>query len=100
MLLIGSRGTSGRMDIANESNNEVIVLGGQLETNGRTIEATLYDDPANREARTVPPGGSKSVSLSWDFGASAYDVLAPDVTWVWRVRIGTEDHSLRVSMKR
>ena len=100
MELVGSRSTSGQMEIANESDKEVVVLAAQLVTNGRTIEANIFDNPAHREARTVPPGGSKSVSLSWDFGGSASEVLGPDITWVWRVRIGTEEHSLRVSMKR
>jgi hypothetical protein len=100
MVLIGSRSTFGQLDIANESDKEVVVLGGQLVTNGRTIEAHIFDSPANREARTVAPGGSESVSLLWEFGGSASEVLGPDISWVWRVRIGSEDHSLRVSMER
>jgi hypothetical protein len=98
--LIGSKNTIEYLDITNESDKEVVVLGGQLLTKGRTIEAQVLDDPPNREARTVPAGESKSVSLYWEYGGSASDVLGPDITWVWRVRIGAAEHSLRVPMQR
>lgn len=62
--LTGSGNTVRYLDIANESANEVIVLGGQLITNGRTI------------------------------------VLGQDITWVWKVRIGQAEHTLRVPMQR
>jgi hypothetical protein len=98
--LSGSRGTFVILDIVNESGKEVGVLGGQLVTKGRTIEAEILDDPPNREARTVPAGESKSVELYWDFGGSAFKVLDQDITWVWRARIGDTEHALRVPMRR
>jgi hypothetical protein len=98
--LIGSGNTIRYLDITNESDKEVVVLGGHLLTNGRKIEAHIIDDPPNREARTVPAGESKSVFLLWEFGGPASDVLGPDITWVWRVRIGETEHSLRVPMQR
>lgn len=98
--LIGSGNTVVNLNITNESGKEVIVLGGQLVTNGRTIEARILDDAPNREDRTVPAGESKTVSLYWEFGGSASEVLGTDITWIWRVRIGTTEHSLRVPMQR
>jgi hypothetical protein len=98
--LRGSGNTVEYLDIANGSDKEVAVLGGQLVTNGRTIEARIIDDPANREARTVPAGESKSVLLFWEFGDTALKVFGPDLTWVWHVRIGETEHTLRVPMKR
>jgi hypothetical protein len=98
--LIGSGNTCVYLDIINESDKEILVLGGQLLTNDRTIEAIIIDDPPNREARTVPAGESKSVLLYWEFGGSASEVLGPNLTWVWRVRIGKTEHSLRVPMQR
>ncbi len=98
--LVGSAGSLVDLDIANESDKVVVVLGGQLVTNGRAIEAIIYDDRPNREARTVPAGQSKSVLLHWRFGGSASDVLGTDITWVWRLRIGKAEHALRVPMQR
>src|SRR5262245_4942051 len=51
--LIGSGNTVVYLDITNKSDREVVVLGGQLVTEGRTIEAGVIDDPPSREARTV-----------------------------------------------
>jgi hypothetical protein len=98
--LIGSRNTFMRLGVANESKDEVEVLGGELETNGRTLKANLRAGPEHRAARTVPAGETKQVSLLVDFGGSASEVLGPSVTWVWRVRIGKAEHTLRVPMDR
>ncbi len=98
--LVGSAGSLVDLDIANESDKVVVVLGGQLVTNGRTIKAIIYDNLPNREARTVPAGQSRSVLLHWKFGGSASEILGTDITWVWRVRIGTAGHALRVPMRR
>lgn len=97
---IGSSNAVVYLDITNDSDKEALVLGGQLVTNGRTIEARIIDEPLERKARTVPAGQKKSVLLYWEFGGAASDVLGPDITWVWRVRIGKDEHSLRVLMKR
>ncbi len=98
--LIGSGSTSVNLDIANESEIEVVVLSGQLVTKGQTIDAHIFDGPLDCEARIVPAGESKSVSLSWEFGDAAYEVLGPELTWVWRVMIDKTEHTLRVSMQR
>jgi hypothetical protein len=98
--LIGSGNTIVYLDITNESDKEVVVLGGQLVTNDRRIEARIIDDAPNREARTVSARESKSVDLLWEFGGPASEVLGQDLTWVWRVRIGEAEHSLRVPMER
>lgn len=98
--LIGQSAAILYLDIANESDKEAFMLGGQLVTNGRTIEAEVDDSSEGRDARTVSPGASKSVMLFWDLGGSADEVLGPDITWVWRVRIGAAEHSLRVPMQR
>jgi hypothetical protein len=98
--LIGSSNVILALDIANEANQEVIVLGGQFGTNGRTIDATIYDTPEGRDARMVPPRTSKAVTLFWPLGGAAAEVLGTDISWVWRVRIGTTEYDLRVPMRR
>ncbi len=76
------------------------MLGGQLLTNGRTIEAKVYDSSANVVNRTVLAGESKVSDLFWDFGTPAYQVLGQEITWIWKVRIGKDEHILRVPMRR
>lgn len=98
--LSGSGNTVVYLDIGNESDKEVVVCGGQLLTNGRTIDAKIYDSPEGREARSVSPGTSKAVMLYWDFGGAASDVLGPSITWVWHVQIGDKEHNIRVPMQR
>lgn len=98
--LIGSGNTLMQMRVANESKDEVEVVGGELEAKGRTLKADLPPGPDNRAARTVPVGSTREVSLLVDFGGAAADVLGPSITWVWRVRIGTAEHTLRVQMDR
>ena len=98
--LIGSGNTLMQLSVTNESKDEVEVLAGELETKGRTLRANLLPGSEDRAARTVPAGEAKEVSLLVDFGGHAYDVLGPSITWVWRVRIGTAEHTLRVRMDR
>jgi hypothetical protein len=102
MILTGSGGTSQGLTIVNGSDRNVVVLGGQLSTNGRTLEAKL---PGEGEVkwRTVPPGAAETINLSWDFGEQggyADKALGPSVTWIWRVKIGDEEHTIRVGMER
>jgi hypothetical protein len=88
------------LDITNKSDKEVVVLGGQLLTNGRTIKAH-FPNPPNRDDRTVPAGKSRSVPLLWNYGGGSADqVLGPDITFIWQVRIGKAERSLRVPMQR
>ena len=98
--LIGSRGTFMWLQVTNESKETVEIVGGEVESNGRTMKANWPFDSASREARTVTPGSAKQVRLFLEFGGSAMDVLGPTITWVWRVRIGTEEHILRVRKDR
>lgn len=98
--LIGASYIYGHLEIVNRSNKEVLVLGGQLLTDDRTIKARVNEHQSGREERTVAPGRSRSVDLSWDFGASAHEVLGPKITWVWRVQIGAAEHDLRIPMQR
>lgn len=98
--LIGSGSTAVNLDIANESEIEVVVLSGQLVTKGQTIDAHIFDGPLESKARIVPAGESKLVSLSWEFGGAAYEVLGPELTWVWRVRIDKAEYILRVPMQQ
>jgi hypothetical protein len=98
--LIGSGSTFMRLGVANDSKNEVEVIGGELETRGRTLKANLPPGPENRAARIVSAGETKEVSLLVDFGGAASDVLGPTITWVWRVRIGTAEHTLRIDLDR
>jgi hypothetical protein len=98
--LSGSGNTFMRLGVANGSKEDVEVLGGELETKGRTLKANLPPGPEHRAARTVPAGETKEVSLLVDFGGSASEILGPSITWVWRVRIGTAEHTLLVQMDR
>jgi hypothetical protein len=103
--LIGSGSASRSLEITNKSDKKVVVLGGQLLSKGRAIEAIIDDSPEGRTGRTVSPGDTKAVYLSWEFGdvvhhRPAHEVLGPDITWVWQVRIGEGEHTLRVPMQR
>ena len=51
--LIGESSASINLDITNESNQVVVVLGGQLLTNGLKIEAIMIDEPLERASKTV-----------------------------------------------
>jgi hypothetical protein len=102
MVFTGSAGTMQGLSIVNNTEQDVVVLGGQLSTNGRILEAIL---PGEGEAkwRTVGPGAAETVKLSWNFreqGGEAEKTLGPSLTWIWRVKIGDEERTLRVSMER
>jgi hypothetical protein len=97
---IGSGNTLMVLDVANESKEVVEVLGGELETKGRTLKAYLPPGQENRAARTVPARSTNAVVLLVEFGEPASHVLGTTITWVWRVRIGNTEHTLRVSMDR
>ena len=101
-----SDSTSGfmRLEIANESKRDVVVLGGQLVTQpqstaSKTIDARVPDAPEGREERTVPPGASKSVDLFVEFGGSAA-VLGDVMMYSWRVQIGGEERVIKVFMTK
>ena len=101
-VFTGSGGTLQGLTIRNNSDRDVVVLGGQLNTNGRALEAKL---PGEGEAkwRTVRPGATETINLLWDFrehGGDASKVLGPDITWTWRVKIGDDEHTLCVRMQR
>jgi hypothetical protein len=90
------------LHVTNASDKEVVLLGGEALTygDGPAIEARVFDGPQEVALRTVPAGQSKEVGLFWEFGTSLDQVLGPEVTWVWRVRIGKAEHTLRVRMQR
>ncbi len=87
-----------QIDVANGSDQEVFLLGGQLLAMGRTIEAPVVGSPSSAGERTVPPGQLKGLGLLWEHGD--FHVLGTEITCVWKVRIGKAEHSLRVPMRR
>ena len=86
--------------VDNGSNADVVVLDAVLETGDKTIPAKIYSDVEGEKERTVPAKFSKTVGLAFSFGDSAAEVLAKEIIWVWQLRIGTEEHTLRVPMRR
>lgn len=98
--LVGSSSTLRSMKVTNESDEQVIVEGAELETKGRIIAASAPDAPRDRESRAISPKTTKTVVLYWDFGSPAYEVLGPDITWVFHIRIGAEEQIIRVPMGR
>jgi hypothetical protein len=93
------------LDVANESNKEVVVLGcrlvsGQDRMSAGGISAKVVDSLEDRVARSVPAGASKSVSLHFEFGGPVSTALHEDVMWDWWIRIGETEHTLTVPMTR
>jgi hypothetical protein len=93
------------LEITNESNKEVVVLGcqlipGQDRMSAGGIDAKVIDSPEDRVARSVPAGTSKSVSLHFEFGGPVSKVLREDIMWDWQVRIGEKEHRVVVPMTR
>lgn len=86
--------------IDNNSTSDVVVLGGDLETGSKTVSAKIYRDAEGEKERTVGPKFSKSVGLAFNFDAPASEALGKDIVWIWYLRIGEEEHSLRVPMRR
>jgi hypothetical protein len=99
-ILIGSQNDWVELTIENKSADEVEVVGAELTTGGRTVAANLWPGPDGREERTVPARSKKKVSLLVELGGHAADVLAPSIVDVWRVRIGTAEHTLRFELRR
>jgi hypothetical protein len=87
-----------RLTIQNHSDAKVIVVGGRLEANGKSLEARDCD----LEDRTVPKGKEKEVSLDWDLSHLSPEErrnLWPTITYVWTLRIGQQERVIRVPMK-
>jgi hypothetical protein len=102
--LAGSDRFAFGLQITNNSSKPAVLLDAQLSTNdGGVINATLpgYGDP---QFRTVAPGKSKEISLSWNLqrrnSSSGDFVLGAKTTCTCRVRIGTQEHLLQVQMHR
>jgi hypothetical protein len=98
------------LEIDNHSKVDVVVESALVETSdGKAIKA---EGPRDREeensyyfvpSRAVPSGESQEVYPEWDFvhhGGLAHEVMGSRITWVWKVRIGKEEHLLRVKMKQ
>ncbi len=99
--VIGNKNTIAFIDIDNKSDMRVVVLGGELQTNGRKIEAHVLDDGESVKARSVPAhSGYKRVMLFWQFDNPGQELLGPSITWEWRVRVGPAEHILRIPMQR
>jgi hypothetical protein len=99
--VIGSKNTIAFIDIDNKSDMRVVVLGGELHTSGRKIEAHVLDDAESAKARSVPAhSGYKRVMLFWQFDAPASELLGPNITWAWHVRVGPAEHTLQIPMGR
>ena len=93
----------GYLRIENDSDRDVAVVGAWLEMNGRILEAEPVKNRAEEGDRTVPKGKSLLVSLDWDiaqFKDGERDDLGPSITWIWKVRIGSEAHVVRVKMNK
>jgi hypothetical protein len=79
----------------------VTVLGGELQTNERSIAAHVLEDGESVKARSVPArSGYKRIMLYWQFDSPASELLGPTINWTWRVRIGPTEHVLRIPMQR
>jgi len=92
------------LDITNNSESDVVVVSALVETNdGKSIEAEWPRTPdEKREYWTVATGKSHQAIASWNFSPhkGADEVLGQRITWVWKVRIGTKEHVLRVRMEK
>jgi hypothetical protein len=99
-MLIGDSGEFMTIGVENDSKDEVEVLGAQIESNGRTLPANLLAGKENQDARTILPGSSSRVQLLVELGGPAYEVLAASVVHVWRVRIGMDEHIIRIRFDR
>jgi hypothetical protein len=91
------------LKVENNSNGDVVLVGARLELNGKSLESL---PPKNREeeiGRTVPKGRSDWFYLDFDVSQlkdeERWD-LGPSITWTWTVRIGREEHVVRVQMVR
>jgi hypothetical protein len=99
--VIGSKDTIAFIDVDNQADMRAVVLGGELLTNGRSIEAHVLDDAESVKARSVPArSGFKRVMLRWQLDSPASELLGSSITWVWKVRIGPNEHVLRIPMQR
>lgn len=99
-LLVGDSNCSRSLEVTNDSADEVVVLGCDLINRGKTISATKYTDKVSLNARTVPAGKSKIMHFGWDLDGYAGQILGPELTWVWHVKIGDRKYDLREVMKR
>jgi hypothetical protein len=99
--VIGEKNTIAFIDIDNKSEMRVTVLGGELQTNERSIAAHVLEDGESVKARSVPArSGYKRIMLYWQFDSPASELLGPSINWTWRVRIGPTEHVLRIPMRR
>ncbi|HEX3152855.1 MAG TPA: hypothetical protein VHR66_32585 [Gemmataceae bacterium] len=99
-ILIGSSNEFIGLDVVNGSAAEVVVVGAEIETNGRALKANLFAGAENTAARTVDAGQTGPVSLLVELGGPAGETFGLTITYVWHIRIGSDEHTLRVPMNR
>jgi len=105
LSLEGDSVKAAELKVTNNSENDVSVLSAQLEpSGGKSIDATLPNTPEQKETHcwTVPAGKSGMVCASWAFASSQRrrDIMGQRFTWVWKVRIGTKEHVVRIKMEK
>jgi hypothetical protein len=86
-------------DLNNRSGRRVTILGGKIVTGERSMMGHIPQD----EEWTFRPGTSGTVNLRFDYarhGGDAGSVLGPSLTWSWLVRIGDQERTVEVEMKR
>lgn len=101
-VLIGSGNMLQYVHVSNDSDADVILLGGSLTTQDTSIAARL---PGEGEAhwRTVAPGETKDIGCLFDFwsaGGVADDMLSPSVSFTWEFQIGDKVEEVEVNLER
>jgi hypothetical protein len=78
------------LSIVNDSEFEVVVLRASVETRARTIDHPGTGWTARSKTR-------EPVYATWDLNEPG---LGPAITYVWTVRIGTAEHTVKSRMER
>jgi hypothetical protein len=87
------------VELSNNSDNEVEMLGGELSTKGVALKVAVPKDLR----RTFPPRSSGEVTLDCDYrgvGRDASVVLGKSIAWTLRLRIGDHIRTVQVKMVR
>jgi hypothetical protein len=91
------------LEITNNSDFDVAVVSAKVEkSDGKSLEAEFPRSPEDKRGRwDVPKGRSARVSARWNFQPKEPDeALGRKITWVWNVRIGENEHVVRVKMEQ
>ncbi len=97
-VLAGNSYAGYGFDVVNHSEKTVVVLSGELVTNGRTMKAEAESEPP----RSIPPRTLGTAFLLCRFvdPLDASQILGDTMTWTMRVRIGDDERSVSVTLKR